>query len=85
MRFKATANLGIPYRRGEKKQGHLLSIDSIDILGLTLHYLNSFGRQFELYGIFGLVPSSVLVWVEYGSSVLLKTLRERPVLQLRTA
>lgn len=81
--MRATVNFGSPYKRGVKKLGRSISLDSIDIPGLTLRYIKSSWRQYELCGMFGPVPSSVSVSVHYSFSVLLKTLRDRFLPQFR--
>lgn len=82
---RGTVNYGSPYRHGVKTRGRIPSIESIDILGLTLRYLKSSGRMYELCGTFGLVPTSVSVWVDYGLTVLRMTLRDKTVPEFMVA
>lgn len=43
---------------------------SVDVLGLSLWYLKSSGRQYSLSPIFRFVPTTLCVWISYGLSVL---------------
>lgn len=74
---RPTVNFGSPYRTGPKVSGRKPSLASVDILGLTLHYLKSSARQIHLCPMFGLVPSSVQVWVDYGMEVLFRVVKKK--------
>lgn len=87
-RFEAVrnaVNFGSPYRYGPKVRGRKPLLESVDILGLVLKYLKSTARQHELCGMFGLVPSTVSVWIDYGLTVLLRVLRDKTVPEFRVA
>lgn len=66
---------GSPYWNGPKKTGRSCSINTEDILGLVLWCLKSSARRRQLCPIFGLVPTSVNVWFDYGLTVLYRTLK----------
>lgn len=70
-------NYGSPYRRGPKTRGRRLHISSIDLLGMVLWYIKTSGTQYELCPNFGLVPSSVGVWLDYAMEVLIRTVKKR--------
>lgn len=53
-----------------KNAGRRRNVITSYILGLVLWYLITSGRQYKVYPIFGLVPTSVNVWVEYGLDVM---------------
>lgn len=78
-----TVNYGSPYRRGKKTRGRKPTVRTVDVLGLVLRYLKTSGRQYDLCGMFGLVPSSVSCWIDYGLAVLLKALRKKNVESFR--
>lgn len=82
---RCTVTFGSPYRRSVKTRGRPMLLETVDILGLTLRYLKSSGRQYELCGMFGIVPSTVYVLVDYGMEVLLKTLRDKSIPQFKVA
>lgn len=74
-RYKVS--FGSPYRQGPKIRGRPCSVSTEDILGLTLWRLKSCGRQNQLCVIFGLIPSTVSDWFNYGLKVLYRTLKRR--------
>lgn len=80
---RSTVNFGSPFRKGPKKRGRNPHVTSLDILGLVLKYVKSTGRQYEMCGMFGFVPSTVSVWIDYGLTVLLKVLRDKSVPEFR--
>lgn len=75
--IRPSVNFGSPYWTGPKTNGRLCSVGSVDILELVLTYLKRSGRQLSLCPIFGLEPSSVQVWCDYGLEVLLKVLKDK--------
>lgn len=75
--IRPTVNYGSPYRRGPKLSGRKCGLDSVDILGLVLCYLKSSARQMSLCPMFGLVPSSLQIWVDYGMEVLSKVFKDK--------
>lgn len=52
-------------------------MDSLDVLGLTLWYLKSSGRQYQLAPIFGIVQTSLSVWIDFGLEVLLRMIIQK--------
>eukprot|EP00171_Calliarthron_tuberculosum_P001424 IDg1424t1 len=63
-------NKGGPYRRTESPRGRRPQLESIDLLGLALFYLKSCDSVYRACPIFGIVPSSVYVWLDYSLQVL---------------
>lgn len=82
---RPSVNFGSPYRRGIKRRGRNCTVTSIDILGLVLCYLKSSCRQMALSPMFGLVLSSVQVWIDYGMEVLDKVLRDKSNIAARVS
>lgn len=77
LRFKAVRNnvqFGSPYRRGPKTRGFKPLLEFIDFLGLVLRYLKSIARQNEPYGMFGVVPSTLSAWIDFGLAALFQIL-----------
>lgn len=65
------------YRTGPKVRERPPSISSPDLLGMALWYLKSTGRQQSICPLFGLIPSSVNVWLDYGLQVLLYVVKRK--------
>lgn len=79
----STVNSGSPFRKGPKQRGRNPHVTSLDILGPVLKHVKSTGRQYEMWGMFGFVPFTVLVWIDYGLTVLLKVFTDKCVLEFR--
>ena len=78
-------NFGSPYRTKPNTRGCSLH-KSMDLLGMALWYLKTCANQYCLCPVFGFVPSTVNVWLEYALEVLFQVLtknRGRPELQIR--
>lgn len=69
---RPTVNYGSPYRTSESPREGKPIIETIDLLGLLLLYLKSSDRQYKLAHIFGLVPSSLSVWIDYALEIMVK-------------
>lgn len=52
-------------------------ITSVDILCLVLRYLKIICLQMALFPMFGLVPSSTYVWIDYGLEIFCKVLPDK--------
>ena len=65
-------NYGGPYRKTNSKRGQVSTLQSIDLVGRALWYLKSRDPIHKLCPIFGIIPSSIYVWLEYALEVLLK-------------
>ena len=76
-RVRLRISYGSPYRKGPKRRGRGAQMRSIDLLGLALWYLKSRCTTYSLCPIFGLVPSSVYIWLDYALEVLWRVVRKR--------
>lgn len=70
-------NNGSPYRKSNSTRGRKSLLQSVDILGLALWYLKSSDRQYKQSIIFGLVPTSISVWIDYGLEVLMRIVKNK--------
>lgn len=70
-------NWGSPYRNGVKTRGRKPQLKSIDLLVMALWYLKTRATMFSLCPIFGLVPSSIGVWLDYSLEVLLRVVKKK--------
>ena len=70
-------NYGSPYRTGPKTRGRPPFLRSCDILGMALWYLKTKGSMYSLCPIFGVVPSSMGVWMDYCLEVLLHVVKRK--------
>ncbi len=52
-------------------------LSSIDLIGLALWYLKTLCAANRLCPVFGVVPSSVYVWIDYAMEVLLKVVKDK--------
>jgi hypothetical protein len=59
------------------------SLDAAGALGLVLHYLSSTMREISLQQIFALIPSTVSRYINFGLTILLRTLRSMPDAAIR--
>ena len=66
-----------PYRNTKYAQGRKHSLSDIDLIGIVLWYLKSQDAMYKLYPIFGLVPSSISVWLEYGMEVMSEVVKDK--------
>eukprot|EP00171_Calliarthron_tuberculosum_P023637 IDg23637t1 len=73
-------NFGGPYRTGASTRGRPAQLRSIDVLGLVLWFLKCRNPVYRLCPVFGIVPSSIHVWLDYGLEVLTRVVR-RPELR----
>lgn len=65
-------NFGSPYRRQLKTKGRRCTFLALDILGMVLWLLKFSGRQYTLCPIFGIKPTSLAVWLDYGLELMLQ-------------
>ncbi|KAI0561666.1 DDE family endonuclease [Gracilaria domingensis] len=62
--------LGSPFRQKQTSRGRNPLLATEDLLGLVLWYLKSGDVEYSLSPIFGIVPSSVSQWLDYGMEVM---------------
>lgn len=62
----------------QKKEGRKRLLATHDVLALVLHWLHSTMRQSTLCQLFGIVPSSVTVFIQQGLTILHKCLGQIP-------
>ena len=60
-KYRVEVNFGGPFRKGPKNRGRNAILNSVDILGLALHYLKSTGFMYDCCPIFGMCQKSVSV------------------------
>ena len=78
-RFEARRNFvnnGSPYRSSRSSRGRPAQLKSVDILGLSLNYLKRRDILANICTDFGLVPSSLQIWLDFGLEVLLQVVRD---------
>ena len=78
-------NFGSPYRCKPKTRGRHPQLESVYLLGLALWYVKTKHSLFHLCPIFGIVPSSVGVWLDYALEVLLHVVKKKrlPAFEIR--
>ncbi len=74
---RKTVNHSIPYKQTGSTRGCRPAVVSVDLLGMALYYLKSRDVLYKICPVFGLVPSSLHVWLDFASEVLLKTVTRR--------
>lgn len=67
---RSTTNFGSPYSAAPKHSGRKSTVTSADLLALSLHYLRTKGPALHLCPFFGLVQTSLSVWLDYSLRVL---------------
>lgn len=73
--MRPSVNHGSPYRRSADPRGRRAQLRSVDLPGLALWYLKSRCPMYKMCLIFGLAPSSLLVWLDYSLEVLYRLLQ----------
>ena len=73
--IRHSVNYGGPYRFSSTLRGRKPYLDSIDILGLVLRYLKSRDSIYRLCPIFGIVPGTISVWLDYAMEVLFRVMQ----------
>ncbi len=68
-------NNGNPYKKFFCTRGRRPALQSVDLLGLALYYLTRRDIAYKICSVFGLVPSSLHVWIDSALIVLLKTVK----------
>lgn len=81
--MRDTVNFEFTYRKKGKKGRYLNLLKSINVSGVTLLFIKSSGIHHELYAIFGIVPASLSVWVDYSLFVLLNKMKKKSIPQLK--
>ena len=70
-------NFGSPYRHAPKQRGRNPQLQSVDMLAMALWYIKTKGTMFSLCPVFGIVPSSIGVWMDYSLEVLLRVVKRK--------
>ena len=65
-----------PYRQTDSGRGRRPQLRSVDLIGLALWYLKSSGSAQSMCPVFGLVPSSLNVWLSYSLEVLWRAVKD---------
>lgn len=65
-------NFGNPFRQGAKKRGRNPLLETVDLIGLDLWYLKKKGTMLSLCPIFGIIGSSIGVFLYFILEVLVK-------------
>ena len=73
---RSRVNYGSPYRTGPKIRGRHPQHRSVDLLAMSLWYLKTKGSTYMLCPIFGIVPASLSVWLDYSPEVLLRVVKK---------
>lgn len=71
---RASVNYGGPCKRNETKRGRRPQLSSIYLIGLALWYLNGSDSIYHLCPIFGIIPSTAYIRVDYALEVLYRAL-----------
>jgi len=67
---RPTVNRGSPHKKTNSNRGRKPLLTSIDLVGLALYYLKTRDPMYRMSIIFGLVPSSISVWLDFALEVL---------------
>ena len=70
-------SFGSPYRKAHKTPGRPPLLDTVDILGMALWYIKDRGCMYRLCVVFGIVPSSVSVWLDFALELLLRVVQKQ--------
>lgn len=70
-------NFGSPYRMGPKVRGRRPHVTGTDLLGIALWYLKTSSNQYAMCPVFGFVPTSINVWLDYALEVLLQVVKKK--------
>ena len=73
----AKTNYGSPFLNKQKRKGRQPLLSSIDLIGLVLWYLKTKDFIYRMCPIFGLVPSTVSIWLKHALAVLYKVVSSR--------
>lgn len=73
---RKNVNFGSPYLWNNKNNGRLPQLDSIDKVGLVLCFLTSKDPMYRLCASFGVFPSTLQVWLDFGLDVSLLVVRD---------
>ena len=66
---------GSPFRRGPKKTGRNPLLKTVDLLGLSLWYIKTKQTVYSLCPLFGVVDSTIGIWLDYSLDVLCKAVQ----------
>jgi len=70
-------NFGSPYRRSRSPRGRKAQLGSIDLIGMALFFLKSRDPLYKLCPMFGVVPTTAAVWLDYSLEVLKRVVTKR--------
>ena len=76
-------NFGGPYCKTVKQNERRPQLESHNLLGLALWYLKCKDRLYKLSFIFGIVPSSIPVWLDYALEFLLRVVSNNAFTECR--
>jgi len=74
---RPSINRGSPYNSTGSKRGRKPLLTDIDLLGLVFYYLKTRDPTYRMSIIFGIVPSSIGVWLDFALEVLLQVVTDR--------
>jgi len=63
-------NNGSPYNSKGSRRGRKPFLTDVDLVGLVLYYLKTRDPMYRISILFGIVPSSVSVWLDFAMEVL---------------
>ena len=69
-------NFGSLYRTGPKTRRRNPQLQSVELLGISLWYLKTKGSGYTLCPIFGIIPASLSVWLDYSLEVSLRVVKK---------
>jgi len=76
-------NFGSPFRQGPKVRGRKPLLSSIDLLGMSLWYIKTNQTMYSLCPIFGIVSSTLGVWLDYSLEVLQSVVKRNKECEIR--
>lgn len=74
---RSDVNNGSPYCTEKKRRGRRPHLRSIDIIGLVLCFLKTKDPVYRLCPVFGIVPSTASVWLDYVLEVFSTIIRKK--------
>ena len=74
---RQSCNYGSPYRKGPKTRGRNPQLRSVDLLAMSLSNVKTKSTMFSLCPVFGIVPSSIGVWMDYSLQVLCRVVKRK--------
>ena len=75
-KHRASVNNGSPYKTIQTSKGREIQLESVDVIGMVLWHLKSKNPIYKLCPVFGVVPSTASVWIDYGLEVMSKVIED---------